>query len=104
MSKQTVNFLLALSVVANAVLIYRIFDLGVTLTHQSSALERREGQLSDINKVLTMVAPQIGKDEFVKRAKSAGLDILVKDENKAAYVGEVQFIFKENRIVGISYK
>ncbi len=91
---------LALSVLANILLFYRIVDLGVTMTYGADELTRREGQLSTMQVLLPHLVNTATHATIQKAAQKAGLEILDKGA-EGLYVGEVHFIFTGDTLTSV---
>jgi hypothetical protein len=95
--------LLLVSAAANAFLLYRLLDTGVTTTYQSSEVKFLKQQQTQMQKLLPLLQKGVSRDAVVSAAKDAGLEVMVKDPNRL-YVGTIEFVFKDGIVVDIQFE
>jgi hypothetical protein len=88
--KKTLGGLLLMSVLGNVLLIYRVFDLGVTTTYGSDEISRRTQQVADAEKLLPPLLSGTSRTELLSEAQKAGLDVMDKGK-EGLYVGGIHF-------------
>tara|TARA_R110000824_G_scaffold118960_2_gene271451 strand:+ start:70653 stop:70979 length:327 start_codon:yes stop_codon:yes gene_type:complete len=89
--KNILTFCLVLSVVGNALLLYRVADLGVTTTHQSEQIRLNAQQAKDAEEILPMLINKTSRDDVLFAARKAGLTTFEKEEG--LIVGQLLFVF-----------
>ena len=93
---------LTLSLLGNALLIYRVFDIGVAMTYGSDELHRRETQLSNMQLLLPYLIDTSTGPTIRSAAKAAGLEVLDKGTD-GLYVGEIHFIFMGDTLSAVKF-
>ena len=101
--KKTLGVLLLISVLGNAVLIYRVFDLGVTTTYGSDEISRRTQQVADAQKLLPPLLSGTSRMELLSEAQKAGLEVMDKGE-EGLYVGGIHFVLSGDRVAAIDFE
>lgn len=94
---KALGFALMCSVFINAALIYRVFDLGLTITHGSDDAQYRAQQSSDLTKVLSLLLKSTTRTQVLAAGKEAGLDVIEKQE-EGDYVGTVFFSYSKGKV------
>jgi hypothetical protein len=92
--------LLLVSGAANAFLLYRVVDVGVTTTYQSAEIKSLKQQQDQMQKLLPLLQKGISRDAVVGAARDAGLEVMNKEPN-TLYVGMIEFIFKDGVVSDI---
>jgi len=94
--------LLILSVVANAFLMYRLLDTGVTTTYQSAEIKSLLKQQADMKKLIPLLQKGTSRDTILGAAREAGLEVMQKEPDML-YVGTVEFLFKDGRLSEVKF-
>lgn len=100
---RTLTILLIVSAAANALLLYRVVDVGVTTTYQSAEIKSLKRQQAQMQKLIPLLQKGISRDLVVGAARDAGLQIMVKDPN-SMYVGMIEFIFRDGIVADIRFE
>jgi hypothetical protein len=90
------------SLVANLVLVYRVFDLGVSVTYGSDEIERRGKQADVIQKLFPPLMSNVTRTEIISVAKQLGLAVLDKGD-EGLYIGGVQIVFSNEKLTSMSF-
>lgn len=93
---------LALSLIGNVALLYRVLDLGVTTTYGEDEVNRRNQQAADVQKLLPLLMPNMSRSHVLSAAQAAGLEILDKGE-EGIYVGSVHFVLSGYQVTAIKF-
>jgi hypothetical protein len=101
--KNTLGFLLFISAVGNAVLLFRVFDLGVTTTYGSDEISRRTHQVADAQKLLPPLLSDTSRKDLLSAALKANLEVLEKGE-EGLYVGGIHFVLTGDRVAAIEFE
>lgn len=100
MNKRLV-FMLLLSVAINVVLLYRVFDLGVTITYGEEETRQRNQQVAELDKLLPLLMSTTTKEQVLHAANKAGLEVM-KSGNDGILVGRTYFSFSDNKVVSVT--
>jgi len=101
LSRNLLIGLLGVSFLGNAFLIYRLVDMGVTVTHGEEESGRRNEQVRVVEELLAVFMSKPSKAELIEAAKESHFDVLDKGED-GIYVGEVRFNFSEDKLASLS--
>jgi hypothetical protein len=101
--RKTLGIALGLSVLANAVLLYRVLDLGSATTDEAVEIRHERAQLGAIQKLLPLLPPSVSREDLVNAAREAGLDIFDKG-TEGLLVGTVLFTLSEGRVVAVKFE
>lgn len=93
---------LVISVVGNAILLYRALDSGVTATHGADEIDRRNRQTEDARKLMRVLLSDFSHADVVSAAEKAGVPVIDKGD-EGLFVGEVRFAMSEDRIVDVQF-
>jgi hypothetical protein len=102
--KRIIVIALSLSVVVNLVLLYRILDTGVSLTHQSDEIGYKSRQLANMEKMWPVLMPRISRTDLLEAARKTGLEVMEKKSENFLIIGHVQFLLSDNRVVAIKFE
>lgn len=100
--KKALGILLLLSVLGNAILLYRVLDLGVMTTYGDDEVSRRSKQAADAQKLLPLLMLDTSRADVLSAAQKAGLEVIDKGE-EGLYVGDIHFVLSEDRIVAVKF-
>lgn len=95
--------LLLVSAAANAFLLYRVVDVGVTTTYQSAEIKSLKQQQEQMQKLLPLLQKGVSRDAVVGAARDARLEVMNKAPNRL-YVGMIEFIFKDGVVSDIRFE
>jgi hypothetical protein len=98
--RQALPILLVLSLLTNGVLLYRVFDLGVTTTYGADEIDRRSEQAAGAQKLLPLLMPSTSRADLLTAAQKSGLEVLDKGE-EGLYIGGVHFVLSGDRVTAI---
>jgi hypothetical protein len=101
--KSPLGILLLISVLGNAVLLYRVFDLGVTTTYGSDEIRRRSQQAADAEKLLPSLVSGTSRMDLLNAAQKTGLEVLDKGE-EGLYVGGIHFVLSGDRVAAVKFE
>ena len=88
---------LILSVAANAFLLYRLLDTGVTTTYQSAEIKSLLQKQADMKKLFPLLQKGTSRDTLSNAAREAGLQVMQKEPDRL-YVGTIEFLFTDGRV------
>lgn len=92
-----------LSVAANAFLLYRLLDTGVTTTYQSAEVKSLLQQQAEMKKLSPLLLKGISRDALVVAARDKGLQVIEKEPDRL-YVGTIEFLFKDGRVSDVNFE
>jgi hypothetical protein len=95
--------LLILSGVANAFLLYRAVDTGVTTTYQSAEIKSLLQQQVEMKRLMPLLQKGISRDTLVSAAHEARLEIMQKEPNRL-YVGTIEYLFTDDRVSDVRFE
>lgn len=101
--KHWLRIALTLSILANVFLVYRTFDIGVTMTYMSDEIEHQQTRAADVERLLPLLAPHLTKSELLEAAGKAGLEVIEKQE-EGIYVGDLLFTLAGDRVISVSLR
>jgi hypothetical protein len=93
---------LAMSLVGNAIVLYRALDSGVAATHCADEIDRRNQQTEDARKLMRVLLADSSRADLVGAAEKAGVRVIDKS-NEELYAGEIRFAVSEDRVVAIEF-
>lgn len=99
--RKSLGVALLFSIIANAVLIYRVFDLGISVTYQTAEIQYKSKQLTDVGKLWPALTPKISRGDLLEAARKTGLEVLEKEEEKSLFIGRVQFLLSGESVTAI---
>jgi hypothetical protein len=100
--KNVISIALLLSVLGNFVLLYRVFDMGLTSTYEADEISRRGHQVANVQKLLPLLVPNMSRANLLSAARKANLEILEKGE-EGLYVGGIRFLLSGDRVVAVNF-
>lgn len=100
--KKALGIALFLSVLGNLVLLYRVFDLGVTTTYGADEISRRSRQAADAQKLLPLLMPGTSRSDVSSAARKVGLEVIDKGE-EGLYVGGIHFVVADDRVAAVRF-
>jgi hypothetical protein len=101
--RKALGIALGLSVLANAVLLYRVLDLGSATTDEAAEISRERAQLGAVQKLLPLLPPSVSREDLVNAARKAGLDVFDKGK-EGLLVGTVLFTLSDGRVVSVEFE
>jgi len=101
--KTSLGIALFSSVLGNIVLLYRVFDMGVTMSYGADEISRRSQQIADVQMLIPLLMPHTSRADVVTAAQKEGLEILDK-RDEGLYVGGIQFTFLGDRIAAVNFE
>lgn len=100
--RQILGIALCISVLGNAVLLYRVVDLGAVTTDQASEVSLQQTQLETIKKLLPSLSRGVSREDLVGAARAAGLETHDKGE-EGVLIGTVEFALSKDGIATINF-
>ncbi len=97
---RVIRLALLCSVLLNAVLLYRVFDLGVTITYGADEIHYRNRQTSDLKKLMPLLRKSTSQEQVLLAAKQAGLEV-IKKPGEGTYVGAVLFTYSGDKVITV---
>lgn len=94
------GLLLSISVLGNALLLYRVIDLGVTITYGADEIGRRSNQAADVQKLLPLLMTHVSRADVLSAAGKAGLEVIDKGD-EGLYVGDILFAFSGDLVAAV---
>jgi hypothetical protein len=85
------------------VLLYRVFDLGVTTTYGDDEISRRSQQAADAQRLMPLLMPGASRADVLSAAARAGLEVLDKGE-EGLFVGSMHFVFTQDRVAAVKFE
>lgn len=92
-----------LSVAANAFLLYRLFDTGVTTTYQSAEVKSLLQQQAEMKKLVPLLLKGTSRDTLESAARETGLQVMQKERDRV-YVGTIEFLFTDGRVGDVNFE
>ena len=92
-----------LSVAANAFLLYRLLDTGVTTTYQSAEVKSLLQQQAEMKKLAPLLLKGTSRDTLLGAAREAGLQIMQKEPDRL-YVGSIEVMFTDGRVSDVNFE
>ncbi|MDD2769731.1 MAG: hypothetical protein PHT19_13420 [Methylococcus sp.] len=100
MSK-TIVFMLLFSAAINVALLYRVFDLGVTITYGEEETRQRNQQVMELEKLLPLLMGTTTQEQVLRAANKAGLEVM-KSGDDGILVGMTHFSFSGNKVTSVT--
>jgi hypothetical protein len=101
--KTLFGVLLVISIIGNAILLYRVLDMGVTTTYQSDEIKQRGEQLEGIQKLWSSLLPNTSRADVLNAARKSGLEVLDKQE-EGLYVDGIHFVFSGDQVTAVKFE
>lgn len=101
--KRVASIVLWISLLGNAALLYRLFDLGVTTTYGADEISRRNQQAAQAEKLVPLLLQSTSRAEVLSAAQKADLEVLEKGED-GLYVGSIHFVFVGDQVAAVSFE
>lgn len=92
-----------LSAAANAFLLYRLLDTGVTTTYQAAEVKSLSQQQAEMKVLSRLLLKGISRDALEDAARETGLQIMQKEPDRV-YVGTIEFFFKDGRVSDVNFE
>lgn len=102
--RRSFGIALFLSIIGNVVLLYRVLDLGITVTHATDEISYRSKQLTDVEKLWPVLAPKISRADLLAAAPKTGLEVMEKKDEDSLFLGEVQFLLSGDQVTSMKLK
>jgi len=102
--RRALSIALLLSIIGNVVLLYRVVDLGVTVTHTADEISYKSKQLTDIEKLWPALAPKLSRADLLTAAHKTGLEVMEKKDEDSLFLGEVQFLLAGDQVTAMKLK
>ena len=96
-----IKLILIISLLLNIFLAYRVFDLGITTTHQSEQLNYLNAQLGDVEKLWSSLFDNSSRSGVLQAAGNLGMEVIDKPSESAIYVGRIKFILSGDKVTKI---
>ena len=92
-----------LSVAANAFLLYRLLDTGVTTTYQSAEVKSLLQQQAEMKKLAPLLLKGTSRDTLLGAAREVGLQIIQKEPDRL-YIGSIEVVFTDGRVSDVNFE
>lgn len=98
--EKIIRLTLLCSILINAVLFYRVLDLGVMTTYGVDEINYRNRQASDLKKLLPLLLKSTSQEQVLLAARQAGLEV-IKKPGEGIYVGTVLFTYSDGKVMAV---
>jgi hypothetical protein len=93
---------LVASVALNAVLLYRVLNLGVAASYGEDESTFRAMQITAAEKLLLGFSKSSSRENLLELAKTHNLEVVEKSDGRI-YVGNISFAFSGNRVSAVNF-
>ncbi|EFB7642808.1 hypothetical protein E4I92_14360 [Escherichia coli] len=98
--EKIIRLALLFSILINAALLYRVFDLGVTTTYGADEINYRNRQASDLKKLLPLLLKSTSQEQVLLAARQASLEV-IKKPGEGTYVGTLLFTYSDGKVMAV---
>jgi hypothetical protein len=98
--KKTMILVLSVSLIINALLIYRVIDLAVTVSYSEEEAYQQSQRVAELEKLLPLLLAAATREQVERAANKAGLEVM--ESGDGILVGRTYFSFSGNKVASIS--